>query len=103
MAKKITAFIKLQVPAGKANPAPPIGPALGQHGVNIMEFCKAFNSKTANMGDMNIPVVITVFATIVYVITKTPRSGPAQEGRGNREGVSQAEPRKNRHRHSQAD
>jgi large subunit ribosomal protein L11 len=73
MAKKITAFIKLQVPAGKANPAPPIGPALGQHGVNIMEFCKAFNAKTANMGDMNIPVVITVFADRSFTfITKTP-------------------------------
>jgi large subunit ribosomal protein L11 len=60
MAKKITGYIKLQVPAGKANPAPPIGPALGQHGVNIMEFCKAFNAKTAQMDpDMKIPVVIT--------------------------------------------
>ena len=63
MAKKITGYIKLQVPAGKANPAPPIGPALGQHGVNIMEFCKAFNAKTAQMDpDLKIPVVITVFA-----------------------------------------
>ena len=63
MAKKITGFIKLQVPAGKANPAPPIGPALGQHGVNIMEFCKAFNAKTAQADpDMKIPVVITVYA-----------------------------------------
>jgi large subunit ribosomal protein L11 len=73
MAKKITAFIKLQVPAGKANPAPPIGPALGQHGVNIMEFCKAFNAKTASMGDMTIPVVITVYADRSFTfITKTP-------------------------------
>jgi large subunit ribosomal protein L11 len=73
MAKKITAYIKLQVPAGKANPAPPIGPALGQHGVNIMEFCKAFNAKTASMGDMTIPVVITVFADRSFTfITKTP-------------------------------
>ncbi|HEY6329935.1 MAG TPA: 50S ribosomal protein L11 [Blastocatellia bacterium] len=73
MAKKITANIKLQVPAGKANPAPPIGPALGQHGVNIMEFCKAFNARTANMGDMNIPVVITVYADRSFTfITKTP-------------------------------
>ena len=73
MAKKITTYIKLQVPAGKANPAPPIGPALGQHGVNIMEFCKAFNAKTANMGDMKIPVVITVFADRSFTfITKTP-------------------------------
>jgi large subunit ribosomal protein L11 len=73
MAKKITAYIKLQVPAGKANPAPPIGPALGQHGVNIMEFCKAFNAKTANVGDMKIPVVITVYADRSFTfITKTP-------------------------------
>src|SRR5256886_5577889 len=63
MAKKITGYIKLQVPAGKANPAPPIGPALGQHGVNIMEFCKAFNAKTAQMDpDLKVPVVITVYA-----------------------------------------
>ena len=73
MAKKITAYIKLQVPAGKANPAPPIGPALGQHGVNIMEFCKAFNAKTANVGDMKIPVVITDYADRSFTfITKTP-------------------------------
>lgn len=73
MAKKITAYIKLQVPAGKANPAPPIGPALGQHGVNIMEFCKAFNAKTANLGDVTIPAVITVYADRSFTfITKTP-------------------------------
>src|ERR1051326_8231038 len=73
MAKKITAYVKLQVPAGKANPAPPIGPALGQHGVNIMEFCKHFNAKTAQMGDINIPVVITVFSDRSFTfITKTP-------------------------------
>jgi len=74
MAKKITGSIKLQVPAGKANPAPPIGPALGQHGVNIMEFCKAFNAKTAQMDpDLKIPVVITVFADRSFVIDlKTP-------------------------------
>lgn len=74
MAKKITGYIKLQVAAGKANPAPPIGPALGQHGVNIMEFCKAFNSKTAQMDpDMKIPVVITVYADRSFTFeTKTP-------------------------------
>jgi large subunit ribosomal protein L11 len=73
MAKKITGYIKLQVPAGKANPSPPIGPDLGQHGVNIMEFCKAFNAKTQNEGDMIIPVVITVFADRSFTfITKTP-------------------------------
>jgi large subunit ribosomal protein L11 len=74
MAKKITGYIKLQIPAGKANPAPPIGPALGQHGVNIMEFCKAFNAKTANDDpDMKIPVVITVFGDRSFSFeTKTP-------------------------------
>ena len=74
MAKKISGYIKLQVPTGKANPAPPIGPALGQHGVNIMEFCKAFNSKTAQMDpDMKIPVVITVYADRSFTFeTKTP-------------------------------
>ena len=74
MAKKVTAQIKLQVPAGKANPAPPIGPALGQHGVNIMEFCKAFNARTANMDpDMKIPVVITVYSDRSFTFeTKTP-------------------------------
>ena len=73
MAKKVTAMIKLQVPAGKANPAPPIGTALGPQGVNIMEFCKQFNAKTANMGDIKIPVVITVFADRSFTfITKTP-------------------------------
>ena len=73
MAKKILTFIKLQVPAGKANPAPPIGTALGPQGVNIMEFCKQFNAKTANLGDVKIPVVITVFADRSFTfITKTP-------------------------------
>ena len=73
MAKKVVGFIKLQIPAGKANPAPPVGPALGQHGVNIMEFCKAFNAKTQeNMGEI-IPVEITVFADRSFTfITKTP-------------------------------
>ena len=73
MAKKIIGQIKLQIPAGKANPSPPVGPALGQHGVNIMEFCKAFNAKTQSEGDMIIPVVITVFADRSFsFITKTP-------------------------------
>ena len=77
MAKKITGYIKLQVPAGKANPAPPIGPALGQQGVNIMEFCKAFNAKTAQMDpDLKIPVVITVYADRSFTFeTKTPPAG----------------------------
>ncbi len=73
MAKKITGYIKLQITAGKANPSPPVGPALGQHGVNIMEFCKAFNARTQNEGDMIIPVVITVYADRSFsFITKTP-------------------------------
>ncbi len=73
MAKKVAGYIKLQVPAGKANPAPPIGPALGQHGVNIMEFCKSFNSKTQSQEGMIIPVVITVYADRSFsFITKTP-------------------------------
>jgi large subunit ribosomal protein L11 len=73
MAKKVVAQIKLQVKAGKANPSPPIGPALGQHGVNIMEFCKAFNARTADQEGMVTPVVITVFADKSFsFITKTP-------------------------------
>ncbi|MFV0389364.1 MAG: 50S ribosomal protein L11 [Pyrinomonadaceae bacterium] len=74
MAKKIEGYIKLQIPAGKANPAPPIGPALGQHGVNIMEFCKAFNAKTQDDDpDMKVPVVITVYADRSFTFeTKTP-------------------------------
>ena len=74
MAKKIVGYVKLQVPAGKANPAPPIGPALGQHGVNIMEFCKAFNAKTAQLDpDLKIPVVITVYSDRSFTfILKTP-------------------------------
>jgi len=73
MAKKVTAMIKLQVPAGKANPAPPIGTALGPQGVNIMEFCKQFNAKTSTLGDIKIPVVITVYADRSFTfITKTP-------------------------------
>ena len=73
MAKKITGYIKLQVPAGQANPSPPIGPALGQHGVNIMEFCKSFNARTQKQEGMIIPVVITVFSDRSFTfITKTP-------------------------------
>src|SRR5205085_9307796 len=98
MAKKIEGYIKLQIPAGKANPAPPIGPALGQHGVNIMEFCKAFNAKTQNDDpDMKIPVVTTVYADRSFSFeTKTPPAGdllrkaagiPKGSGRPNREKV----------------
>ncbi|MBX7175071.1 MAG: 50S ribosomal protein L11 [Pyrinomonadaceae bacterium] len=98
MAKKITGYIKLQIPAGKANPAPPIGPALGQHGVNIMEFCKAFNARTQNDDpDMKIPVVITVYADRSFTFeTKTPPAAdlirkaiglPKGSGKPNREKV----------------
>ncbi|HXI02946.1 MAG TPA: 50S ribosomal protein L11 [Candidatus Saccharimonadales bacterium] len=78
MAKKVTGFIKLHIPAGKATPAPPVGPALGQHGVNIMDFCKAFNARTSKQeAGTIIPVVITVYADRSYTfITKTP---PASE------------------------
>jgi len=73
MAKKVLANIKLQIPAGKANPAPPVGPALGQHGVNIMDFCKSFNAKTQDKAGYIIPVVITVYADRSFsFITKTP-------------------------------
>jgi len=73
MAKRITALVKLQIPAAKANPAPPVGPALGQHGVNIMDFCKNFNSRTQKEGDSVIPVVITIYSDRSYTfITRTP-------------------------------
>jgi large subunit ribosomal protein L11 len=98
MAKKIEGYIKLQIPAGKANPAPPIGPALGQHGVNIMEFCKAFNARTQNDDpDMKIPVVITVYGDRSFTFeTKTPPAGdllrkaagiPKGSGKPNKEKV----------------
>jgi large subunit ribosomal protein L11 len=73
MAKKVEGYIKLQIPAGKATPAPPVGPALGQHGVNIVQFTKEFNARTADKGDLLIPVVITVYADRSFTfITKTP-------------------------------
>ena len=91
MAKKEMAYIKLQIPAGKANPSPPVGPALGQHGVNIMEFCKAFNAKTQSMGDTIVPVVITVYQDRSFsYITQTPpasvlllKAAGLQKGSGN--------------------
>lgn len=91
MAKKEMAFIKLQIPAGKANPSPPVGPALGQHGVNIMEFCKSFNAKTQTMGDTIVPVVITVYQDRSFsYITKTPpasvlllKAAGLEKGSGN--------------------
>ena len=73
MAKKVEGYIKLQIPAGKATPVPPVGPALGQHGVNIVEFTKQFNAKTADMGDTIVPVIITVYSDRSFsFITKTP-------------------------------
>ena len=76
MAKKVAGMIKLQIPAGKANPSPPVGPALGQHGVNIMEFCKQFNAKTQQMGDTIAPVIITVHAdrSFTFVVKSPPVS-----------------------------
>jgi len=90
MAKKVVGQIKLQIPAGKANPSPPVGPALGQHGVNIMEFCKAYNAKTQDQDGLIIPVVITVYADRSFsFITKTPpaavlllRAAKLQKGSG---------------------
>jgi large subunit ribosomal protein L11 len=73
MAKKVAAIVKIQIPAGKANPSPPVGPALGQHGVNIMEFCKAFNTQTQSQEGLIIPVVITIYADRTFsFVTKTP-------------------------------
>ena len=97
MAKKVSSNIKLQIPAGQANPAPPVGPALGQHGVNIMEFCKAYNAATQEQSGMIIPVVITVYADRSFTfITKTPPAAvllkkkagiPKGSGEPNREKV----------------
>ncbi|MYC60905.1 MAG: 50S ribosomal protein L11, partial [Gammaproteobacteria bacterium] len=88
MAKKILTYVKLQVPAGKANPSPPVGPALGQHGLNIMEFCKAFNAQTQSMeAGLPVPVVITVYADRSFTfITKTP---PPSRGHGPAAGGAQ--------------
>ena len=72
MAKKVIASIRLQIPAGQANPSPPVGPALGQHGVNIMEFCKAFNARTKDQEGTIIPVIITVYACLLYT-SPSPR------------------------------
>ena len=89
--KKVTGQIKLQLPAGKANPAPPVGPALGQHGVNIMEFCKEFNAKTAG-GDMIIPVVITVYSdrSFTFMLKTPPASVLLKKAAGLATGRSRA-------------
>lgn len=100
--KKITGYVKLQLPAGKANPSPPVGPALGQHGVNIMAFCKDFNSKSASQGDMIIPVVITVYAdrSFSFVMKTPPASVLLKKAAGlstsKKPGSGAKEPNKNK-------
>jgi large subunit ribosomal protein L11 len=100
--KKITGFIKLQLPAGKANPSPPVGPALGQHGVNIMAFCKEFNAKSASQGDMIIPVVITVYSdrSFSFVMKTPPASVLLKKAAGlsttKKPGSGAKEPNKNK-------
>ena len=88
MAKKVTGQIKLQIPAGAANPSPPVGPALGQQGVNIMEFCKAFNEKTKAMAGFNIPVIITVYAdrSFTFVTKQPPASDLIKKAAGIKKG-----------------
>jgi len=94
MAKKITGQIKLQIPAGAANPSPPVGPALGQRGVNIMEFCKAFNAQTQNMQGMTIPVMVTVYADRSFTfITKSP---PASDLLKKAAGLEKGSPNPNK-------
>ena len=108
--KKITGYIKLQLPAGKANPAPPVGPALGQHGVNIMGFCKDFNAKSAKLGDTVVPVIITVYARSFVHVRDEVGAGehPAQEGGGSgderqaRFRLARAEPQEGRQGHEGA-
>jgi large subunit ribosomal protein L11 len=100
--KKITGYIKLQLPAGKANPSPPVGPALGQHGVNIMAFCKDFNAKIASQGDMIIPVVITVYSdrSFSFVMKTPPASVLLKKAAGlpttKKPGSGAKEPNKNK-------
>lgn len=88
MAKKIVGELKLQIPAGKANPSPPVGPALGQRGINIMEFCKAFNEKTKDMGNFNIPVIITVYQdkSFTFVTKKPPVTDLIKKAAGIQKG-----------------
>ena len=100
--KKITGYVKLQLPAGKANPSPPVGPALGQHGVNIMGFCKEFNAKSASQGDMIIPVVITVYSdrSFSFVMKTPPASVLLKKAAGlptaKKPGSGAKEPNKNK-------
>ena len=96
MAKKVVGQVKLQIPAGQANPSPPVGPALGQRGVNIMEFCKAFNAQTQNMGGLTIPVIVTVFADRSFTfITKSP---PASVLLAKAAGVAKGSPTPNKNK-----
>jgi large subunit ribosomal protein L11 len=90
MAKKVTGELKLQIPAGKANPSPPVGPALGQRGINIMEFCKAFNEKTKDMMGYNIPVVITVYSdkSFTFVTKQPPMTDFIKKAAGIQKGSS---------------
>ena len=104
MAKKVLTLIKLQIPGGQANPAPPVGPALGQHGVNIMEFCKAFNAQTAQANGRITPVEITVFEDRSFTfITKTPPAAVLiKEALKHRQGLGRAEPQQDRPAHAGA-
>ena len=104
MAKKIQAMVKLQIAAGKATPAPPVGTALGPQGVNIMDFCKNFNAKTAKDEGLIIPVVVTVYADRSYsFITKTPPALDSAEARGeHRQGIGRTEQEQGRHGHREA-
>ena len=104
MAKKVKAIVKLQIMAGKANPAPPVGPALGQHGVNIMAFCKEYNARTASMAGTVVPVEITIFTDQSFTfVTKTPPAADLlQAGRRRCQGLGHAEPRQGRQHHAQA-
>ena len=99
MAKKVVAIVKLQCPAGQANPSPPVGPALGQHGVNIMEFCKAFNARTQDKQGLIIPAVITVYADRSLHLRAADAAGvgAAQARREDRQGLGRAEPHEGRH------
>ncbi|MCS6817664.1 MAG: 50S ribosomal protein L11 [Blastocatellia bacterium] len=92
--KKVVAQVKLQIPAGRATPAPPVGTSLGPHGINLMEFCKQFNARTANMGDVNIPVVVTVYSDRSFTfVTKTP---PAADLLKKAAGIEKGSPQPNR-------